>query len=167
MLITDLSLPLEHRLYKSTFFLFWFFMHIVSRTVADVNKRLLNENTNERHCPTLNFSIAPCCVLGSFSHVQLCATLLTVAHQAPLSMEFSREEYWSGLPCLPPRDLLDPGIELASKSPALAGRFFTTRATCEAPSITACHFLNKVQASSQRFWMLTDLSPTLVPIIQT
>ena len=47
----------------------------------------------------------------------------TVAHQAPLSMGFSRQGYWSGLPCPPPGDLPDPGIE--SASPALAGRFFT------------------------------------------
>ena len=37
-----------------------------------------------------------------------------IAHQAPLSMGFSRQEYWSGLPCLPPGDLPDPGIELMS-----------------------------------------------------
>ena len=50
--------------------------------------------------------------------------------QAPLSKEFSRQEYWSGLPCPPPRDLPDPGIEPAFlTSPALASRFFTTSAT--------------------------------------
>ena len=50
----------------------------------------------------------------------------TVAPQAPLSMGFSRQEYWSGLPCPPPGDLPDPGIEPVSPiSPALAGRFFT------------------------------------------
>ena len=48
----------------------------------------------------------------------------TVAHQAPLSMGSSRQEYCSGLPFLSPRDLPDPGMELASL--ALAGRFFTT-----------------------------------------
>ena len=48
----------------------------------------------------------------------------TVAHQASLSIEFSRQEYWSGLPFPPPRDLPDPGIKPAS--PALAGKFFTT-----------------------------------------
>ena len=47
-------------------------------------------------------------------------------------MEFSRQEYWSGLPFPSPGDLPDPGIETASLvSPALAGRFFTTRATWE------------------------------------
>ena len=62
-----------------------------------------------------------------------CATLWTVAHQASLSMGFSRQEYWSGLPCPPPGDLPDPGIELAFLMfPALAGRFFTTSTTWEA-----------------------------------
>ena len=51
----------------------------------------------------------------------------TVAHQAPLSIGFSRQKYWSRLPFPPPGDLPDPGIEPASLvSPALAGRFFTT-----------------------------------------
>ena len=64
---------------------------------------------------------------------QLCLTLcdpMTVDHQAPLSMEFSKQEYWIGLPFLPPGDLPDPGIEpISLKSPALAGRFFTASAT--------------------------------------
>ena len=65
---------------------------------------------------------------------QLFGTLWTVACQAPLSMGFSRQEYWSGLPCSPPRDLLDPGTEPASPvSLALAGSFFTTSTTWEAP----------------------------------
>ena len=55
------------------------------------------------------------------SHVWLFATPWTVAHQTPLSMELSGWEYWSGLPCPPPGDLINPGIELASlASPALA-----------------------------------------------
>ena len=48
------------------------------------------------------------------SHVQLFMTVWTVACQAPLSMGFSREEYWSGLPCLPQGDISNPGIEPAS-----------------------------------------------------
>ena len=65
--------------------------------------------------------------------VQLCATLWTVAHQAPLSMGFSRQEYWSGLLCPLPGDLPNPGIEPTSlMSPVLAGEFFTTSATWEA-----------------------------------
>ena len=51
------------------------------------------------------------------------ATPWTVAYQAPLSMGFSRQEYWCGLPFPPPGDLLGPGFDLAS--PGLAGRFFT------------------------------------------
>ena len=70
------------------------------------------------------------CVLSHFSHVGFLATLWTVACQAPLSMGFSRQEYWSGFPCPPPGDLPDPGIEPSSvMSPALAGWFFTTSAT--------------------------------------
>ena len=56
--------------------------------------------------------------------VQLSATPWTVAHQAPLSMGFSRQDYWSGLPFPSPGDLPDPGIE--PTSPALAGGFLTT-----------------------------------------
>ena len=73
------------------------------------------------------------CVLSCFSRVWLFATLWTVAHQAPLSMGFSKKELWSGLPCPPPVHLPNPGTEPASlSSPALAGRFFTTSATWEA-----------------------------------
>ena len=66
----------------------------------------------------------------------LCDPMDYIACQAPLSMGFSRQEHWSGLPCPPPGDLPDPGMEPASlMSPALAGRFFTTSATWEAPKI--------------------------------
>ena len=50
-------------------------------------------------------------VLSHFSHVQLCVTLRTSAFQSSLSMGFSRQEYWSGLPCPPLGDLPDPGIK--------------------------------------------------------
>ena len=64
------------------------------------------------------------CVL---SHAQLFATPWTVACKAPLSMEFSRQEYCSGLPFPSPGDLFDPGITpMTHLFPALAGRFFTT-----------------------------------------
>ena len=59
------------------------------------------------------------CVLSCFSRVQLCVTPWTVVPQAPLSMGFSRQEYWSGLPCPSPEDLPNPGMESASlMSPA-------------------------------------------------
>ena len=62
----------------------------------------------------------------SLSRVRLFATPWTVAHHAPLSMGFSRQEYWSGLPFPSPEDLPYPGIEPTSPmSPALAGGFFT------------------------------------------
>ena len=64
------------------------------------------------------------------SRVWLFANLCTVACQAPLSMAFSRQECWSGLLFPPLEDLPNPGIEATSlMSPALAGRFFTTRAS--------------------------------------
>ena len=63
----------------------------------------------------------------SLSRVQLFATPWTSACQAPLSMGFSRQEYWSGFPFPPPGDLPDPGIKPTSPvSLALAGGFFTT-----------------------------------------
>ena len=70
-------------------------------------------------------------VLSRFSCVRLFVTLWTAAQLAPPSMGFSRQEYWSGLPCSP-GDLPDTGIKPEShKSPALPGRLFTTSATWE------------------------------------
>ena len=71
-----------------------------------------------------------------FSHVWLSVTLCTRALQAPWSMGFSRQEYWSGLPCPSPGDLPNPGTESVSLTfPALASRFFTTSATWEVPGV--------------------------------
>ena len=73
-----------------------------------------------------SISSVACMHTQLLSHVQLFATLWTVARQAPLSMVFSRQEYWNGLPFPPPGDLLNPGIKPMSTSyPALAGGFFT------------------------------------------
>ena len=69
-------------------------------------------------------------MLIRFSHVLLFVTPWTVDHQAPLSMGFYRQEYWSRLPCPSPEDLPSPEIEPIS--PALAERFFTTSATWQA-----------------------------------
>ena len=69
-----------------------------------------------------------CAHTKSLSHVQLFVTPRTVILQAPLSMEFSRQEYWSRLPFPTLGDLPDPGIKaLPPVFPALAGRFFTTK----------------------------------------
>ena len=80
---------------------------------------------------------ARACVLRCFSRVRLFATLWPTARQAPLSMGFSRQEYWSGLPCPPPGDLPDSRIKPRScVSPAAAGRLFATPATWEALSLS-------------------------------
>ena len=81
----------------------------------------------------LSASISSFVIWEQFSAHMMCVLVVqsfltlwlpwTVAHQAPLSMGFSRQEYWSGLPCPPPGDLLDPGMEPASLvSPAVADR---------------------------------------------
>ena len=68
-------------------------------------------------------------MLSRFRCVRLFVTPWIIAHEAPLSMGFCRQEYWSELPCSPPGDLLDPVIDLASlMSPGLAGKFFTSSA---------------------------------------
>ena len=73
------------------------------------------------------------CVLSHFSHAQHFVTLWAVALQAPLFMGFSRQEYWTGLPCPLPGDLSDPGIEPTSLMyPALASEFVTTSTSWEA-----------------------------------
>ena len=62
------------------------------------------------------------------------ATPRTIACQTPPSMGFSRQEYWNGLPCPPPGDLSNQGIEpMSLMSPALAGGVFTTNVTWDAP----------------------------------
>ena len=74
------------------------------------------------------------CVLSHVTKLRLFVTPWTVAHQAPLSMEISKQENWNGMPFPTPGDLLHQGIEQASlASPALAGRFFTTALNWEAP----------------------------------
>ena len=81
----------------------------------------------------------------SSSIVSDSATLWTVAHQAPLSMGFSRQEYWSGSPYPFPGDILNPGIEPASlRFPVFAGRFFSTSVTWEAPFLAWCPAINAV-----------------------
>ena len=72
-------------------------------------------------------------MLNRSSWVQLFVTLWTVTHQAPLSLGFSWQESWDGLPCPPPEDLPNPGIQpMSLMSSVLASGFFTTSATWEA-----------------------------------
>ena len=92
-------------------------------------------------------------VLSHFSHVQPFATLWTIAHQASLSMGFSRQEYWSGLPCPPPRDLPNPRIKPMP----------LTFSALEVGSYHECHLLYIV------YWLFSQTleSQTLGPAIQT
>ena len=99
---------------------------------------LCEKNVSFRIVETFSclFNLEWACVLSLFSRVWLCETLWTVACQAPQSVGFSRQVYWNGLPCPPPGDLPDPGIEpMSLTSPALAGGFFTTSATWAAPVV--------------------------------
>ena len=90
----------------------------------------------------------PWCVFSHFSHVWLLVTLWTMALQAPLLMGFSRQEYWSGLPCPPPGDLADPRIE--QDSPAL-----------QADSLPLSHCWNtKVDASQAHYYWCVSATRT-------
>ena len=82
----------------------------------------------------------------SLSHVWILASPWTVAYQAPLSVGFPRQEYWSGLPSPSPGDLPDP--EVKPTCPALAGRFFTTEPP-EEPFTWFCFSLRPLQRPTQ------------------
>ena len=87
------------------------------------------------------------------SSVQPYATPWTVAHQTPLSMELSRQEYWSGLPFPPPGDLPDPGTQ--SASPTLVGRFFTSEPPGK-PSITLATSYKWDRAVHALLWLVSS-----------
>ena len=77
--------------------------------------------------------------LNQVLRVQLFATLGTVVCQVSLSMGFSRQEYWSGLPCPPPGDLPDAGIKPVSlMSPALEGKFLCCSYCCSHSYARSC-----------------------------
>ena len=117
-------------------------------------------------CSQSSGEIARVCVLSRFSPVQLFETLWTVAHQAPLSRGFSRQEYWSVLPGPLPGDPPNPGIEPESlMSPALSGGFFTTNATWEAQgnrTESKQHILQRRSATLpwQHLFMHSSCCPT-------
>ena len=95
-------------------------------------------------------------VLSCFSCVRLYAILWTVAHQALLSLGFSRQEYWSGLPCPTAGDLPNTGIKhISLTSPTLAGGFFNTSATWEGPK-SGC-----LLADRYKRWTILESSTSL------
>ena len=99
------------------------------------------------------------CMPSHSSRVQHFAASCTEAHQAPLSMGFSRQEYWSRLPCPPPGALPDPGLETMSLlSPALAGRFFTTSAAWEA--LTDKGLVSKIYKQLMRLFVTASKQTT-------
>ena len=101
-------------------------------------------------------------VVWSLSRIRLFSTPWTVAHQAPLSIRFPRQKYWSGLPFPLPGDLPDSGIELTSlMSLAFGGRFFTTSTTWEA-LLDACE--SEVAQSCPTLCNPMDYSPPGSPI---
>ena len=103
----------------------------------EVSYKLINDNSKSEwitisHCELLLHNPVHTCMLSCFSCVQLFATPWTVACQAPLSMEFLRQEYWSGLPCPSPGDLPNPGTEPIYYGFCTGDGFFTQWATWKA-----------------------------------
>ena len=90
-------------------------------------------------CPS-TCCVSPCKCMLNCSVVSDSVIPWTVAHQAPLSTEFSRQEYWSGLPFLPPGNIPNPGIKHTSPiSPSLAGRFLYHCAISVSPCEWTCN----------------------------
>ena len=103
----------------------YFFWSTNCTVLQDINV------TVDKEINVVIWKICVCCA-QLLSRVPLFVTPWMVAHQAPLSTEFSRQEYWSGLPFPTPRDFFHPGIKTASLvSPALTGGFLTTSTTWE------------------------------------
>ena len=76
------------------------------------------------HFSSFSLKLEEVTIQYTHSHIRLFVTPWTVAHQDPLSMEFSRQEYWSGLPFPSPGNLPNPGIK--PRISCIAGRFFST-----------------------------------------
>ena len=95
------------------------------------------------------------------SHVLLSVTPHTAADRAPLSMQFSRQECWSGLPCPPSGGLPDPGIEPVSPtSLSLAGRFFTTEPSGK-PKYLTINTLNEIIGYKLNYVKIGVFHPSL------
>ena len=125
---------------------------------------ILNFNllrTSDSNCLKnwLSLVLYKCLVVSQMlSCVWLFATPWTVAHQAPLSMKFSRQEYWSGLPFSLPGDLPNPGVKpMSLTSPASAGGFLLARCVLDSCSNVRC---NRV-ISSLAFFNANKLAESL------
>ena len=119
------SLPQHHSLKALIFHHPAFFTVQLSHLYMTMGKTKQTNKQTKKQNIALTISG---CLLSCFSHVRPCGTQWNITYEAPLSMGFSKQEYWSGFPYLPLGDLPNPGIKPTFlMSPALAGRFFTTK----------------------------------------
>ena len=101
--------------YKSRIIAFGQFFPSILKSKAHIQTHTYTHTHTETYTWIRDILLAMCvCLLSCFSCVWLFTTPQTLACQAPLCIVFYRQEYWSGLPCLPPADLPSPGIEPAS-----------------------------------------------------
>ena len=99
-------------IWHSSFFLLLFWKYPTPRVIVLKTQSASTHTPLHFYLPAFHISLWTLCVCANcFSCVQLFAILWTIARQVPLSMGFSRQEYYSGFPCLPPGALPDPGIE--------------------------------------------------------
>ena len=113
-----------------------------------------------RESKTIHTSTCACTCLVSKSCPTLCSSMDCVARQAPLTMGFSRQKYWRGLPCPSSGNLPDPGPEHKSlPSPELAGRFFTSVLV----SLTASKVFKMIKIATFSVSLYTDVSDSLQP----
>ena len=97
-----------------------------------------------------------------FSCIWLFATLWTIAHQAPLSMGFSRQEYWSGMPCPPTVDILNPNLPASACLSCTAGKFFTTAPPGTPITELSSHILSGSAGKESAYrWGRLDFIPGL------
>ena len=127
------------------------FSPIQATTLGDIPN-----STHSTHDKPISYGVSVgVCTESLQSRLALCDPV-DPAHQAPLSMGFSRQEHWSGMQCVPPGGLSNPGIKPSLMSPVLTGRFFVTSATWEAPWVNYLSTITHSEPGS---------NPTLFPIV--